>query len=123
MNVINVKSTEQIVNNFRTLSSEDLLARAASPHSYVGNKYFAIEDECGDEDGVSATADFHVLDVTAVAGKENLYRVSYKGVFFELANGYRSREFKPFAETPRLCIEVNLSKEQHLGLMEHYKFH
>ena len=123
MNVINVKSTEQIVNEHRWLSSEDILARAASPHTYMGNKWFAVEGENADADGVSATAEFHVLDVSAVAGKENLYRVSYRGVFFELGNGYRSREFKPFAETPRLCLEVRLSKEQLHGLQEHYKFH
>ena len=121
MNVINVKSTEQIVNNFRTLSSEDLLARAASPHSYAGNKYFAVEGVDTDEDGVNATVEFHVLGMEQV-GTE-LYRVTYKGVFFELGNGYRCREFKVFGETPRLCVEVNLTKEQHLGLMEHYKFH
>lgn len=127
MNVINVKSTEQIVNNFRVLSTEDLLARANKPHSYVGNKYFAIEGEDTDgvstsADGVSATAEFHVLGVEQV-GKENIYRVSYKGIFFELGNGYRCREFKPFAETPRLCIEVALTPQQLHGLQEHYKFH
>ncbi len=82
---INVKSNEQIVNNFRALSTEDLLARATKPHSYVGNKWFAVEGE----PGVSATAEFHVLDVRAIAGKENLYRVTYKGIFFELGNGSR----------------------------------
>ena len=121
MNVINVKSTEQIVNKHRTLSSEDLLARAAAPHSYMGNKYFAVEGESMGEDGVNATVDFHVLGMEQV-GTE-LYRVTYKGVFFELGNGYRCREFKVFGETPRLCVEVRLSKEQRHGLEEHYKFH
>ena len=122
MNVINVKSMSEIVKNFRSLNSEDLLARAAAPDSYVGNKYFAVEGESMDEDGVNATVDFHVLGVEQV-GKENLYRVSYKGIFFELGNGYRCREFKPFAETPRLCIEVALTPQQLHGLEEHYKFH
>ena len=121
MNVINVKSTEQIVNNFRTLSSEDLFARAASPHSYVGNKWFAVEGESLDEDGVSATAEFQVLGMQQIG--TDLYRVTYKGWFFEIASGYRCREFKAFAETPHLCVEVHLSKEQRRGLEEHYKFH
>ena len=121
MNVINVKSTEQIVNNFRVLSTEDLLARANKPHSYMGNKVFAVEGEDTDTDGISATAEFHVLGMEQV-GTE-LYRVTYKGIFFELGNGYRCREFKPFAETPRLCIEVALTPQQLHGLEEHYKFH
>ncbi len=122
MNVINVKSMSEIVNNFRVLSTEDLLARAASPHSYSGNKYFAVEGGCTDDSGLSASVEFRVLDVTAVAGTD-LYRISYKGQFFEMGNGYRCLEFKLFAETPRLCLEVRLSKEQLHGLQEHYKFH
>ena len=121
MNVINVKSRIQIVNEHRTLSSEDILARANKPHSYAGNAFFAVEGVDTDADGVSATAEFQVLGMQQIG--TDLYRVTYKGWFFEIANGYRCREFKPFAKTPRLCIEVNLTKEQHLGLMEHYKFH
>ena len=123
MAVINVKSMSEIVNNHRSLSSEDLLARAKTPHSYMGNKWFSIEGGCTDDRGLSATAEFRIVGITAVAGKENLYRVSYIGLFFELGNGYRCLEFKLFAETPRLCLEVRLSKEQLHGLQEHYKFH
>ena len=123
MNVINVKSMSEIVNNFRSLSCEDLLARANKPHKHSGNKWFSIEGGCTDDRGLSATAEFRIVGITAVAGKENLYRVSYRGYFFELGNGYRCFEFKLSAETPRLCLEVRLTKEELHGLQEHYKFH
>ena len=123
MNVINVKSMEEIINIYRSLSCEDLLARAKTPHKHSGNKCFSIEGGCTDDRGVSATAEFRIVGITAVAGKENLYRVSYIGLFFEMGNGYRCLESKLFSETPRLCLEVRLSKEQLHGLQEHYKFH
>ncbi len=121
MNVINVKSTEQIINNHRYLTAEDLLTRAKTPHFYAGNRGFAVEGESTDPDGVNATAEFRVLDVQQVAA--GLYRVTYRGQFFELANGYRCSELKVFAETPRLCVVLQLTELQHHGLMEHYKFH
>lgn len=121
MNVINVKSMSEIVSNFRSLSSEDLLARAKTPHKHSGNKRFSIAGGCTDDSGLSATAEFRVLGIEKI-GKD-LYRVSYIGLYFEMGNGYRCLESKLFSETPRLCVEVRLSKEQHQGLMEHYKFH
>ena len=121
MNIITVKSTEQIVNNFRRLSSEDLLARAAAPHEHWGNFNFAVEGADTDADGVSGSAEFHVLGIEKIG--TDLYRISYKGLFFELGNGYRCLEFKLFAETPRLCVVVRLTEEQRHGLQEHYKFH
>ena len=121
MAVINVKSMSEIINNHRSLSREDLLARAKTPYEYWGNKWFSIEGEPTNDRGVSATAEFRVLGIEKIG--TDLYRVSYRGLFFELGNGYRCLELKLFSETPRLCVEVNLSKEQHLGLMEHYKFH
>ena len=121
MAIINVKSMSEIINNHRSLSSEDLLARANKPHSYVGNKWFSIEGGCTDDRGLSATAEFRLLGIEKIG--TDLYRISYIGLFFELGNGYRCLEFKLFAETPRLCLEVRLSKEELHGLQEHYKFH
>ena len=121
MEIINVKSMEEIVNNFRCLEPEDLLARAETPHLNVGNKWFNIPNACTDASGLSASAEFHVLDVEEVGSE--LYRISYKGVFFEMGNGYRCLESKYFSETPRLVCEVKLNQAQHQGLMEHYKFH
>ena len=121
MAIINVKSTEQIINNHRSLSSEDLLARANKPHSYVGNKWFSIEGGCTDDRGLSATAEFRLLGIEKIG--TDLYRVSYKGQFFEMGNGYRCLELKAIGETPRLCIEIRLSSAERHGLEEHYKFH
>ena len=121
MAIINVKSMSEIINNFRSLNSGDLVARAEKPHFYAGNRGFAVEGESTDPDGANATVEFRVLDVQQVAA--GLYRVTYRGQFFELANGYRCSELKVFAETPRLCVVLQLTELQHHGLMEHIKFH
>ena len=122
MAVINVKSMSEIVNNHRSLSREDLLARAKTPCEFWGNKWFNIEGQLTNADGVSATAEFRLLGIEKI-GTTDLYRVSYVGLFFELGNGYRCFEFKLSAETPRLCLEVRLTKEELHGLQELVVFH
>ena len=121
MAVINVKSMSEIVNNHRWLSTEDLLARAKTPCEFWGNKWFSIEGGCTDDRGLSATAEFRLLGIEKIG--TDLYRVSYKGQFFEMGNGYRCLELKAIGETPRLCIEIRLSSAERHGLEEHYKFH
>lgn len=122
MSVIKVKSMDQVVYNFRSLSAEDVVARATKPDRLFGNKWFAIEGNITNDRGVNATAEFRVLGLEETPVK-GIYRVTYKGIFFELGNGYRCLELKYHSETPRLCINVKLTDEEKRGLMEHYKFH